>query len=65
MQKTLKIKYTASKENKLIIRDYQRQYTSTLKCSFNEIERREGKISTKELTEYQKNLNNVPDMDSY
>ena len=65
MQKTLKIKYTTSKENKLIIRDYQRQYTSTLKCSFNEIERREGKISTKELTEYQKNLNNVPDMDSH
>ena len=65
MQKTLKIKYTTSKENKLIIRDYQRQYTSTLKCSFNEIERREGKISTKELTEYQKNLNNVSDMDSH
>ena len=65
MQKTLKIKYTTSKENKLIIRDYQRQYTSTLKCSYNEVERREGKISTKELTEYQKNLNNVPDMDSH
>ena len=65
MIKTLKIKYTTSNKNKLIIRDYQRQYTSTLKCSFNEVERRKGKISTKELTEYQKNLNNISDMDSH
>ena len=63
MIKTLKIKYSSSEKSR--IRDLQRQYTSTLKCSFNEIERRDGKISTKELTEYQKNLNNVSDMDSH
>ena len=49
MIKTLKIKYTTSDKDS--IKDLQRQYTSTLKITFNRVEEAEGKISTKELTE--------------
>ena len=63
MIKTLKIKYTTS--DKQIIRDLQRQYTSTFKITFNRVTEREGKISTKELTEKQKTINNNPLMDSH
>ena len=63
MIKTLKIKYTTSDED--LIKDLQRQYTSTLKITFNRVEETEGKISTKELTEKQKIINNNPLMDSH
>ena len=63
MIKTLKIKYTSS--DKIRIKDLQRQYSSTLKFTFNRVEEAEGKISTKELTETQKTLNNIPLIDSH
>ena len=63
MIKTLKIKYSSS--DKIRIKDIQRQYTSTLKITFNRVEEAEGKISTKELTEKQKVINNNPLMDSH
>ena len=63
MIKTLKIKYTTSDED--LIKDLQRQYTSTFKVTFNRVKEAEGKISTKELTEKQKIINNNPLMDSH
>ena len=63
MVKTLRIKYTSSEKSR--IKDIQRQYTSTLKITFNRVEEAEGKISTKELTEKQKIINNNPLMDSH
>ena len=63
MVKTLKIKYTSS--DKIRIKDIQRQYTSTLKFTFNRIKDNQGKISTKDLTEKQKNINGIPLIDSH
>lgn len=63
MIKTLKIKYTSS--DKIRIKDIRRQYSSTLKFTFNRVKDNRGKISTKHLTEIQKNINNVPLIDSH
>lgn len=63
MIRTLKIKYTSS--DKIRIKDIQRQYSSTLKFTFNRVKDNQGKISTKQLTEIQKNINNVPLIDSH
>ena len=63
MVKTLKIKYSSPRKD--LIKNLQRQYTSTLKFTFNRIKDNQGKISTKELTEKQKNLNNIPLIDSH
>ena len=63
MVKTLKIKYTTSDKN--LIKNIQRQYTSTFKFTFNRIKEAGGKISTKDLSEKQKILNNIPLIDSH
>ena len=63
MQKTLKIKYNSP--NIDIIRDCLRQYSSTLKYTYNRIFDNMGGLSTKQLTFFQKNLNNIPLIDSH
>lgn len=63
MIKTLRIKYSSPEKD--LIKNIQRQYTSTLKFTFNRIKDNSGKISTRQLTEIQRSLNNIPLIDSH
>ena len=55
---TLKLKYSTSEENKSLIKEYQRQYTSCLHFSYNRI-CDDPNISEISLRKYQVNLNNI------
>ena len=55
---TLKLKYNTSEENKSLIREYQRQYTSCLHFSYNRLIDNPN-ISEISLRKYQANLSNI------
>ena len=55
---TIKLKYSSSEENKLLIREYQIQYTSCLHFSYNRLVD-DPNISEISLRKHQANLNNI------
>jgi IS605 OrfB family transposase len=57
---TLKFNYTVSKDDRLILNEYFRLYNNCFNCTFNEIVRQNGKLSTANSTVFQKTLNNIP-----
>jgi IS605 OrfB family transposase len=57
---TLKFNYTVSKDDHLILKEYLQLYNNCFNCTFNEIVRKDGKLSTANSTIFQKTLNNIP-----
>jgi IS605 OrfB family transposase len=57
---TLKFNYSVSKDDRLILNEYFKLYNNCFNCTFNEIIRQNGKLSTANSTIFQKTLNNIP-----